>query len=109
MTGDGPAARPAGGGHAQPRGGAHAPGGDAHAPGGDARHAGEPALTVVAGQPSAEELAALTVALSAVLATRGGPAGRPGRAASGWADRSAMMGVPPSPGPDAWRRSTWPR
>jgi hypothetical protein len=68
-----------------------------------------PVLTVVAGDPSAEELAALTVAVSAVLAARGAAAGRPGRAVSGWADRSAMMGAPPRPGPDAWRRSTWPR
>ena len=73
-----------------------------------ARPAREPALTVVAGRPSAEELAALTVALSAVLAARGGPAGRPGRASPGWAGRSRMMGVPPRPGRDAWRRSARP-
>ena len=70
-----------------------------------AQPAGEPALKVVAGRPSAEELAALTVALSAVLAARGGPAGR---ASSGWADRSRMMGVPPRPGRDSWRRSAQP-
>jgi len=65
-------------------------------------------LTVVAGHPSAEELAALTVALSAALAARGGPAAGPRRAAPGWAGRSAMMGAPPRPGPDAWRRSARP-
>jgi len=65
-------------------------------------------LKVVAGHPSAEELAALTVALSAVLAARGGPAGQPGRAPSGWADRSRMMGAPLRPGRDAWRRSARP-
>jgi hypothetical protein len=75
--------------------------------------AGGPALEIVAGHPSAEELAALTVALSAVLATHGdpaaaGPDGRPGRA-SGWADRSRMMRFPPGPAPDAWRRSARPR
>jgi len=59
----------------------------------------------VAGRPSAEELAALTVALSAVLAAR---AGLPVRASPGWADRSRMMGVPPRPGRDAWRRSARP-
>jgi Acyl-CoA carboxylase epsilon subunit len=91
MTGDGPAS-----GEDRPGGGGNGP-------------AGGPALRVVAGDPSAEELAALTVALSAVLAARGGPALQPGRAASGWADRSRMMGAPPSPGPDAWRRSAWPR
>jgi hypothetical protein len=70
-----------------------------------AQPAGEPALKVVAGRPSAEELAALTVALSAVLAA---PAGLPGRASPGWADRSKMMVVPPRPGRDAWRRSARP-
>jgi hypothetical protein len=78
--------------------------GDGGASGGDG-----PVLKVVAGDPSAEELAALTVALSAVLAARGGPAGRPGRPSPGWADRSRMMGAPLRPGPDAWRRSTLPR
>jgi hypothetical protein len=74
------------------------------------QHASGPVLEVVAGHPSAEELAALTVALSAVLAARIGPggAGRPGRAASGWADRSRMMAAPPRPGRDAWRRSAQP-
>ena len=97
MTGDGAASggnRPASGGNGPASGDASADG---------------PVLKVVAGDPSAEELAALTVALSAVLAARGVPAARPGRAASGWADRSRMMGAPPSPGPDTWRRSAWPR
>jgi hypothetical protein len=85
VTGDGQPARPASGGDTQPPGGL--------------------ALKVVAGHPSAEELAALTVALSAMLAARRGPAGQPGRAASGWADRSRMMGAPPGPGRGAWRRS----
>ena len=88
--------------------------GDGAASGGNGPASGDasadgPVLKVVAGDPSAEELAALTVALSAVLAARGGPAVQPGRAASGWADRSRMMGAPPSPGPDTWRRSAWPR
>ncbi len=64
----------------------------------------------MAGHPSAEELAALTVTLSAVLATHGDPAAAsPGGPASGWADRSRMMRFPPGPGPDAWRRSARPR
>ncbi len=69
-----------------------------------------PLLSVVAGHPSADELAALTVALSAVLAGRGraAAAGRAGRAASGWAHRSRMLGAPLTPGPGAWRRSAWP-
>jgi len=84
--------------------------GDGPASGGDGPPASAPVLKVVAGDPSAEELAALTVALSAVLAARGGPAraGLPGRASPGWADRSRMMSVPPRPGRDAWRRSARP-
>ena len=104
MTGDGPAS---GGNGPASRGNGPASPEDGPASG-DAS-AGGPVLKVVAGDPSAAELAALTVALSAVLAARGGPALQPGRAASGWADRSRMMGAPPSPGPDAWRRSAWPR
>jgi Acyl-CoA carboxylase epsilon subunit len=69
-------------------------------------------LEVVAGYPSAEEVAALTVALTAALAAgdrRAGPA-PPGRAggASVWADRAAMVGAPLRPGRDAWRRSARP-
>jgi hypothetical protein len=70
-------------------------------------------LEVVAGHPSADELAALTVTLAAVLAACDRPAGtgpttRPGRAASGWADRSRLLGAPLTPGRDAWRRSARP-
>jgi len=69
-------------------------------------------LEVVAGHPSADELAALAGALAAALAAgdrRAGPAppGRAGRT-SGWADRSAMLGAPLTPGRDAWRRSARP-
>jgi len=75
-----------------------------------ARPASGPVLEVVAGHPSADELAALTVALVAVLAARdrAGRAGRRGRTASGWADRSRLLGAPLTPGRDAWRRSGRP-
>jgi hypothetical protein len=82
--------------------------------GGQADRRGGPAsgltLEVVAGHPSAEELAALTVALTAALAAGDGRAGPPGRAGGGpvWADRSAMVGAPLRPGRDAWRRSARP-
>jgi hypothetical protein len=69
-----------------------------------------PVLEVVRGQPSAEELAALTVVLAAALARQersDGP-GRPGRAASGWASRARGLRAPLRPGPDAWRRSARP-
>ena len=76
-----------------------------------AQPAGRPALEVVAGHPSPDELAALTVTLAAVLAARdraGGRARQAGRAASRWSSRSRMPGAPLRPGPDAWRRSAWP-
>lgn len=69
-----------------------------------------PELTVVAGQPTAEELAALTAAL-AVLATRaaqGGAAAARRRQAGGWAGRARLLRAPLVPGPDAWRRSARP-
>jgi hypothetical protein len=81
---------------------------DGPAASGDAPPGSGPVLEVVAGDPSAEELAALTVALAAALASRGGPAGGPRQAASGWADRSRMMNAPLRPGPDAWHRSARP-
>ena len=69
-------------------------------------------LEVVAGHPSADELAALTVALAAALAAgdRLAGLGQPGRAgtSSVWADRAAMVGAPLTPGPGAWRRSARP-
>jgi hypothetical protein len=76
-----------------------------------AQPAGRPALEVVAGHPSPDELAALTVTLAAVLAARdvaAGRTGQTGRAASRWASRSRSMGAPLRPGPDAWRRSARP-
>ena len=67
-------------------------------------------LTVVAGQPTAEELAALTAAVTGVLAARaaGGRAAAARRQAGGWADRSRLLRAPLAPGPGAWRRSARP-
>jgi hypothetical protein len=90
MTGNGPASS-----------------GNGPAAGGDKMPASGPVLEVVAGDPSAEELAALTVALVAALAAPG-PAGQSGRSSPGWADRSSMMNAPLRPGPGAWRRSARP-
>jgi hypothetical protein len=75
---------------------------------GEKPSASGPVLEVVTGDPSAEELAALTVALAAALGARGGPAGEPNRSSPGWADRSRVMGAPPRPGPGAWRHSARP-
>ena len=65
-----------------------------------------PALfAVVRGEPTAEELAALTTVLSQVMA-RQQAARAPGPASpGGWADRSRLLRTPLAPGPGAWRRS----
>jgi hypothetical protein len=62
---------------------------------------------VVRGEPTDEELAALTVTLAAVASAGGGePAPRP---RSAWNDPAARLRTQLSPGPGAWRASTWPR
>lgn len=62
----------------------------------------EPLLTVTKGDPTAEELAAVT---AVVLALQGG-AGEPEAKAPSrhWARRS-LLKLPPKPGAGAWRRS----
>jgi Acyl-CoA carboxylase epsilon subunit len=57
-------------------------------------------LRVVRGEPTAEELAALTV----VLAARAASATVAQRPRSAWADPAAQVRRPLSHGPDAWRR-----
>ena len=82
---------------------------------GDQRDLSDSGLTleVVAGHPTADELAALTVALAAALAAGEqvtGPGQRrwAGGASPAWADRARMVRAPLTPGPDAWRRSARP-
>lgn len=60
---------------------------------------------VVRGEPTAEELAALTVTLAAV-AGAGGEAPVP-KPRSAWSE--PLLRAPLSPGPGAWRTSTLPR
>jgi len=69
---------------------------------------GAPVLTVVSGNPSAEEVAALV----AVLATRSGPASEPavaGRLRYEWSSRSRLMRPPLPRGQGGWRASALPR
>lgn len=61
---------------------------------------------VVRGDPTDEELAALTVVLAAAAAAPAAPA--PVRR-SAWTDPSARMRRPLSPGPGAWQTSGWAR
>jgi hypothetical protein len=83
---------------------------------GSARRAAPPALAVVRGDASAEEIAALTAVLAArsaaarSAAARAAAASGPGRGGRsfGWASRRAMLRKPLSHGPGAWRASARP-
>jgi Acyl-CoA carboxylase epsilon subunit len=70
--------------------------------------AAEPALAIVGGNPSAEQIAAVVTVLSARLrpaeATRARPAPR-----SRWSARSRQLRAPLVRGPGAWRASALPR
>jgi len=70
-----------------------------------------PSLRVVRGEPTAEELAALVV----VLTARAAAAEPPARPQPAWADPAGRLPVrrrplpgPPRRGPDSWRRSALP-
>jgi hypothetical protein len=75
---------------------------------------GRPLLHVVAGQATAEEVAALAAVVSALAARqRSGRSAAARQAAArrrpGWPDRAALMHAPLAPGPGAWPRSSRPR
>jgi hypothetical protein len=61
-------------------------------------------LRVLSGQPSAAELAAVTVLL---LAAAGSAPAEPAPVppSGGWADPARRLRRPPAPGPGAWRAS----
>lgn len=63
-------------------------------------------IRIVRGEPSDNELAALTVVLAGLPAAAypGGPA----TARSTWADPALGLRMPQHPGPDAWRTSMHP-
>jgi hypothetical protein len=64
----------------------------------------QPLLKVVAGQPSDDELAALTAVVLALAGDGSSEApSRPG----GWSDLSLRLRRPLPPGPNAWRDSRW--
>ena len=62
---------------------------------------------VVRGEPTDEEVAALTVVLAAVAATP--PTTTAPAARDRWSDPAARFHAPLHPGPGAWKTSTWPR
>ena len=66
-----------------------------------------PALRVIRGDATPEEIAAVVaVLLSRAAAADAPPPARP--VPSAWADRSRLLRRPVFPGPDAWRRSALP-
>ncbi|HEX9034424.1 MAG TPA: acyl-CoA carboxylase subunit epsilon, partial [Streptosporangiaceae bacterium] len=71
-----------------------------------------PLLTVVRGEPTAEEIAAVLAVLTARAAARLAPAGPqpPAQASrSALSQRSGLMRTSLWPGPGAWKRSALPR
>ena len=66
----------------------------------------EPALRVVRGDATPEEIAALVAVL---LSRPGDDEAPPVPARSAWADRASQLRRPLHPGPGAWRRSALPR
>lgn len=65
-----------------------------------------PFLTVVSGEPTAEELAALVAVLAARRSDRAGESTAAPRSA--WRDRSRLVRQMPLPGPGSWRASSLP-
>ncbi len=63
-------------------------------------------LRVVRGDPTEEELAAITVAVLALAPDPAEPAARP---SSRWNDPADRMRRELDHGPGAWRASAWPR
>lgn len=74
---------------------------------------GRPALRIVRGDPSPEQVAALVAVLSArsraAAAARDRAADRTRRPRSVWRDPARLLRGETRRGPGAWRRSAWPR
>ncbi|MGH3395555.1 MAG: acyl-CoA carboxylase subunit epsilon [Streptosporangiaceae bacterium] len=65
-----------------------------------------PRLTIVSGQLTPEETAAVTVVLTALLSQ---PTAEARPVPSQWSARSRFLRAPVTPGPGAWRASALPR
>ena len=74
--------------------------------------ADQPFLRVVRGNPTAEELAAVTIVLAArarAAAAAAQPAASTPARRSDWSARSRLLRESVSPGPGGWKRSALPR
>ncbi|HEX4254604.1 MAG TPA: acyl-CoA carboxylase subunit epsilon [Streptosporangiaceae bacterium] len=67
-----------------------------------------PALQIIRGDATPEEVAAI-LAVLAVRTRRGTGRQAPANPPSVWADKSRLMREPISPSPAGWRRSAFPR
>ena len=65
-----------------------------------------PALRVVSGSPTPEELAVVTALVAAAAKAREAPL-TPGVRRGGWNDRARQQRRALVPGPNAWRSSAW--
>ena len=65
-----------------------------------------PVFSVVRGEPSAEELAALTVVVAAL--SRRGPTRRRPLPVGGWTSRTGVLRRPLQAGPGGWRAAGGP-
>ena len=68
-----------------------------------------PLISVVRGQPTDAELAAVVTVLAARAAAAAAVAAPARASRSSWSNASRLMREPIVPGPGAWRRSALPR
>lgn len=68
--------------------------------------AAEPLFHITSGRPTADELTAVTMLLLTIAQSRTADV-RPAQPVGGWADPALRLRRPLSPGPGAWRASTW--
>jgi hypothetical protein len=65
----------------------------------------QPLLRIIAGNPSPEEVAAVTVVLTAITGGGGDGPAQPKASIGGWADPAAGLRRPLRSGPGGWRAS----
>ncbi len=71
--------------------------------------AGPAVLRILRGRPSAEEIAAVVVAIAAARKPPAGQARAAGRIRFAWSSQSRPLRQPHTPGLDGWRASARPR
>lgn len=69
-------------------------------------NADQPDFAITSGNPTPEEVAAVTVLLLSIARSRTA-GGQPPQQVGGWADPALRLRRPLPPGPGAWRASSW--